>query len=428
MRKKEKADFTGEKILFIGASGHFEPAITKARELGAYTIAINYNPGAFAKRYADLSADVDTYLPEEVLRFARDQKVNGVFTSWNEVNLYTTEYVARELGVPFYARKDQLDALVTKYSFKQTCRKYGVSVIPEFFVGNRLLEEDIQSFDYPVIFKPTDSGGTRGMTILYDEGGIKEASEKALEASIKKEFVVEKYLRNGQLIVIDLAIQNGEAYLACVADRSIVRTSEAAVPLAISYMYPSKHIGIVREQVFESLRRLVRGLGIQNGIISFEGMISEGRLYLIESQFRFGGTHFYRFTERGSGVDLLEMMLEYALSGSFDRYDLAKDLHPEFKDPYACQNLQVDSGRIREIRNIDRVREMPGVDWFVQIKDIGDQIPADGSTAQNFAKIGLSAKTDRELYRLMDKIQHTLEVIDENGKNLVRKNVPAEYL
>ena len=428
MEAKTKPDFSGKRLLFIGASGHYELAIKKAKELGAYTIVINFNPNAAAKKFADLACEVDTYVPEEVLQFAKEQRIDGVFTSWNEVNLYTTEYVAGKLGLPFYATKEQLDSLITKFAFKQTCRKYGVPVIPEFFAGSELTGEAVDRFEYPVIFKPVDSGGTRGMTILYEKDGVKAACEKALTASIRKEIVVEKYLRNGQLIVIDLAVQNGEAYLACVADRSIVRTSESAVPLAISYMYPSKNIEIVKEQVLDPLRTMIKGLGIENGIISFEGMISEGKLYLIETQFRFGGTHFYEFTKRGCGVDLLEMMLEYSLTSRFDRYDLAKELNAEFKGPYACQNLQMDGGRIKEIRGIEAVKAMTSVDWFVQIKSPGDIVPSDGSTAQNFAKIGLSAGSDKELYRLMDKIQHTMEIIDDNGNNLVRKNVPTTYI
>lgn len=90
--------------------------------------------------------------------------------------------------------------------------------------------------------------------------------------------------------------------------------------------------------------------------------------------------------------------------------------------------MQADPGRIVKVNNIDKVRALEGVDWFIQIKNINDSVPNDGSTAQNFAKIGLSADSEKELYRLMDKIQHTLEVLDENGNNLIRKNVPKEYV
>lgn len=428
MQKAELPDFAGKKMLFIGASGHYELAIKKAQEMGIYTIVINFNKNATAKQYADFSAEVDTYNPQEVLAFAKEHQIDGVFTSWNEVNLYTTAYVAKQMDIPFYAVKEQLDALVTKDAFKNTCRKYNVPVIPEFFVGNQLTQEDIDKFIYPVIFKPTDSGGTRGMTILHDKEGVTEAYEKALFASIKKEVVVEKYLQDGQLIVIDFAVQDGQTYIACVADRSIVRTSEERVPLAISYMYPSKHIAIVEEQVLAPVKDLIGGLGIKNGIISFEGIICEGKLYLIETQFRFGGTHFYKFVEKSCGIDLLEMMIEYALTGRYDRYQFKGVMTPWFKKPYACENLQVDGGKIKEISNIDKVREIPGVDWFIQIKNLNDTVPNDGSTAQNFAKIGLSADSDKGLYQIMDRIQHTLEVIDENGNNLVRKNVPKSYI
>lgn len=122
------------------------------------------------------------------------------------------------------------------------------------------------------------------------------------------------------------------------------------------------------------------------------------------------------------------MMIDQSLSGKYDRYNLPSMLNPRFSKPYACQNLQVNPGKIISVKNVEKVRNFPGVDWFIQIKNKGDIVPADGSTAQNFAKIGLSGSDDRELYRMMDVIQNTLEIIDENGNNLVKKNIPREYL
>ena len=421
-------EYFGKKLLFVGASGHFEPSIKKAQEMGLYTIVINNNPNAMAKQYADLAADVDTYVVDEIVDFAREQKVDGLFTSWNDMNLFHTQAAAEKLGLPFFATKEQLDALVFKYDFKVTCRKYGVPVTPEFYVGGDLTEEDIAKFEYPVIFKPIDSGGTRGMTVLHSPEGVWEAYEKALAPSEARKVVVEKYLRNGNLVVFDICVQNDNVYLCAAMDRCIVRTSESEVPLAISYMYPSKHIDVIESQVMKPITDMLHGLGIHNGIISFDGMISEGKLYLIETQYRWGGTHFYKFVKAESGVDLLEMMIDQAITGKYDRYDFTGKIDVHYKRHYACQNLQAWPGTIKEVRNIDKVRELPGVDWLVQIKNIGDKVPDDGSTAQNFAKIGLSADNERDLYKLMDKIQKTLVVLDENGNNLIKNNVPEELL
>ena len=149
-----KGEYYGKRLLFVGASGHFEPAIKKAQEMGAYAIVINNNPNAMAKQYADLAADVDTYVVDDIVHFAKEEKVDGLFTSWNDMNLFHTEEAARVLGLPFFATKEQLDALVFKYDFKVTCRKYGVPVTPEYYVGGSLTEGDIAKFEYPVIFKP----------------------------------------------------------------------------------------------------------------------------------------------------------------------------------------------------------------------------------------------------------------------------------
>ena len=423
-----KGEYFGKRLLFVGASGHFEPAIKKAQEMGAYAIVINNNPNAMAKQYADLAADVDTYVVDDIVRFAQEQRVDGLFTSWNDMNLFHTEEAARRLGLPFFATKEQLDALVFKYDFKVTCREYGVPVTPEYYVGGNLTDADIDKFEYPIIFKPIDSGGTRGMTVLYSKEGVWEAYQKALAPSETRQVVVEKYLRNGHLVVFDLAVQNDQVFLACAMDRCIVRTSESAVPLAISYMYPSAHLDVIEEQVMKPITDMIHGLGIHNGIISFDGMISDGKLYMIETQFRWGGTHFYKFVQQESGVDLLEMMIDFALTGKYDRYSFEGKLNPYFKRHYACQNLQAYPGIIKSVENIDKTLALPGVDWLIQIKNIGDKVPDDGSTAQNFAKLGLSAETEGELYHIMDSVQKTLTVLDDHGNNLIKKNVPQELL
>ena len=421
-------EYYGKKLLFVGASGHFEPAIKKAQEMGLYSIVINNNPNAMAKQYADLAADVDTYVVDDIVNFAREQKVDGLFTSWNDMNLFHTQAAAEVLGLPFFATKEQLDSLVFKYDFKVTCRKYGVPVTPEFYVGGNMTDADVAAFRYPVIFKPIDSGGTRGMTVLHSPEGVWEAYEKALAPSASKKVVVEKYLRNGYLVVFDIAVQNDNVYLACAMDRCIVRTSESAVPLAISYMYPSKHLDVIESQVMKPITDMIHGLGIHNGIISFDGMISEGQLYLIECQYRWGGTHFYKFVEQESGIDLLAMMIDYAVTGKYDRFDFTGKLDAHYKRHYACQNLQANPGKIKTVRNLDAVKALPGVDWIVQIKNLGDVVPADGSTAENFAKLGLSADTEDEIYHIMDAVQKTLVVLDEDGNNLIKQNVPAELL
>jgi len=425
-------DLKGKKLLFVGASGHVGAAIQEANALGVYTIAANYSPKAYGKRFASLPADVDTYVPDEVLKFAQEQQVDGVFTGWNEVNIFTAEYVAKKLGLPFYGTREQADQLVTKKAFKDTCRRFSVPVVPEYFCGTaeQFTEEVIRSFDYPVIFKPTDSGGTRGMTILYDSSreAVRAAYDKAMEASIEKKIIVEKYLRDTKLIVMDFAVQNGNPELVCVADRITVREAEDRVPLGFCFMYPSVYIDMVEEQVLPSLKGLCRGIGLQNCIISFEGMISDGKLYVIECQFRYGGTHMDRFVRADSGMDLMRMSIEHALTGHFDSWDLAKYANPRFKRTYSCVNLQMRPGKITSVSGIEEVKSMNGVDWFLQLKDLTDVAPDDGSTARNFAKIGLSGDSRTEVYRLVDRIQHTLDIRDEHGNNMVIQNVPAELL
>lgn len=425
-------DIKGKKLLIVGANGHSSPAVWEANDLGCITHVINYDKRAMAKRFASVAAEVDCYVPDEVLKYAVENRVDGVFTGWNEVNIFTAEYVAKKLGFPFYGTKEQADMLVTKKAFKDTCRRFDVPVVPEFFCGgeDEFSQTVIDTFEYPVIFKPTDSGGTRGMTILYEysESAVSDALRKALDASIEKKIIVEKYLRDTKLTVMDFAVQNGEPYFVCMADRITVKEAADRVPLGFCFMYPSVYIDMAENQVIDSLKRLCRGIGLKNCIISFEGMISEGKMYVIECQFRYGGTHMDRFVRADSGVNLMQMSIEFALTGHFDTWDLSKSANPRFKRTYSCQNLQMKPGRITEVRGLEEVRNLKGVDWIVQQKDIGDVAPDDGSTARNYAKIGLSGESRPEVYRLVDRIQHTLIILDEHGNNMVIQNVPRTLM
>lgn len=420
--------FAGKKLLLIGDSGHYKFVIEKAKELGIHTIALSKYANAAGKVYADESVLIDMYDKEAVLEYARSNYIDGIFTSWNEINLTTADYVATNLNLPFYANKEQIDALVTKFAFKQTCRKYGVPVIPEFFMGEKLTEGDIEKFEYPVIFKPVDAGGTKGMTILYSSDGIKEAEELAGSNSLKQgRLIVEKYIESRDLFVADFIVVNGTPYFVSAADRFLVEKTEKKVPLSIAFMYPSKFIDEIDEQVKEPICNMIRGLGIKNGVLSIEGIKKENKLYMIEAQFRFGGTHFYKVIEEEYGIDLMKRFIEYSLTGTLDGTDLDK-VSPRFHRPYAHQNLQMNGGKVCDVRGIDEVLKIKGVDWILQIKNTGDIVPDNGSTECNYAKVGLSADSENELYRLMDKVQHTVEVIDADGSNLIRQNMPGGIL
>ena len=246
--------------------------------------------------------------------------------------------------------------------------------------------------------------------------------------SIEKNIIVEKYLRDTKLIVIDYAVQDGVPSIVSVADRITVREKEDRVPLGFCFMYPSDYIDMVEKQVNEPLTRLIQGLGIKNAIISFEGMISDGKLYIIETQFRYGGTHMDRFVRSDTDMDLMRMSIEYALTGHFDAWNVKACANPRFKKTYSCINLQMKPGTITSYSGIDEVKTMDHVDWFLQLKDIGDTAPDNGSTARNFAKIGISGNSRTELYRLIDRIQHTLQILDEHGNNMVICNVPEELM
>jgi len=411
----------GKRLLFLGATAHFIEAIQAANKMCIHTLVTDYNPSAIAKKYCDQAFDIDTYSQQAILKLAVEEQVDGIFVGWSDPNVSTAQAVCEKLGLPFYATREQIECLTTKYAFKKTCRSYGIRVIQEQFVGKKLSSDIIDRLKYPVLIKPVDDGGTRGMTICHSPQECEKGFLKAVETSRSKIALVEDYIDKPSLVVIDFFIQNGEAHFISMADRpTFPAKSNNFVPLGIAYVYPSKYIDIVEEQLLSQVKRMISGLGIQYGVISFEGIVKNGLLYLIETQYRFGGTHFHRFIKSYFGIDILELMITSALTGSFMEQDFSK-ITPRLSQSFACMNLQVNPGIISEIIFLEQLPLIKGIEWVLQLKQKGDLIPSDGSTSQYFAKVGIRGKNRDNLFKIMEQIQKSVKILDPMGNNMARQ-------
>ena len=198
-------DFSGKKLLVLGATAYSINVINIAHRLGASVIVVDPIKDRPAKKHADKFFDVDTTDVEELYKIAIAEKVDGIFTGYSDVNLPVARELCDRLGLPLYAKsQEQILNTTDKLRFKAMCRKYNVGVVPQYE------EAELETASYPIIIKPANSYASKGISVCYKFEDTPTALEKARKYSKTKEVIIEKYFRGVDNVNIDYVMQDGK--------------------------------------------------------------------------------------------------------------------------------------------------------------------------------------------------------------------------
>ena len=414
--------FEGKRLLIIGATSYFIDVIKEAKEMGIYTICTDYNPNAIAKKYADKSFDVNTVDYEAILRLAQDEKVDGVFVGWSDANLYTAQYVCEQLGLPFYAKKEQLDCAVNKDYFKQMCRDYGVPCTKQYQLDENLRREDLDKIEYPVIVKPVDNGGSRGISVCNCEEELKTAVEKALSYSGRKKLIVEQFMENnGKTISVKYLIRNGVPYLLSVGDRRVLDAHNGKALITSAAIYPASITQQYKDTLDAKVCNMLTSMGYQNGQLFMEAIPTEDGIYFYEMGYRLSGGITYHITDALTGINGMRMLINFALTGEMCDEKTADSIDVFMQGKAACSfAILMRPGTVTKIEGMEEIRNNPNVLDITQYYKEGMTVESRdvGNVGQMFARLTTIGKSREDLVEVIHDIEEKICILDENGEDM----------
>ena len=168
---------TQKKLLLLGGSRYLLPVIEAAKKLGIYTISCDYLPDNIAHKYSDEYRNVSIIDKEAVLAAARELQVDGVMSFACDPGVVTAAYVAEKMGLPSCGSYESVCILQNKGLFRQFLTEHGFTVPAA--KGYTCIEDalnDTALFHWPVIVKPTDSAGSKGVTRVDDPAALENKS------------------------------------------------------------------------------------------------------------------------------------------------------------------------------------------------------------------------------------------------------------
>lgn len=300
-------------IAIIGASYLQRPLVEKAKEMGLRTIVFAWREGAVCEGIADVFYPVSIVEKEEILEICRKERIDGICTIASDVAAPTVAYVADALGLPGNTPEAALKAN-NKFLMREAFSRAGVPC-PGFRMVKTPEFDGARDLVFPLIVKPSDRSGSLGVTKVYREEDLKEAVEKALGFSFRKEAMVEEFL-DGREISVEFISYKGVHYPLQITDKV---TTEAPHFVELEHHQPSTLPEDVQERIYGLTEKALDALGIEFGASHTEYKItSDGRIGIMELGGRMGGDFIGSDLVRlSTGYDFVEGVIKVAL-GEFN--------------------------------------------------------------------------------------------------------------
>lgn len=411
----------GKKLLFLGGSGLDSCAIRRAKELGIYTIVANRytaecSPG---KKIADESWMEDFSNTDRMVELIRQHHVDGIFIGWTDSHLPYYVEICERAGLPCCGTKEQFLVLSNdKTEFKKLCGRFDVPTPKEYQIDINFREEDLARIQYPVMVKPSDGSGSRGIKRCDNEQEMKEHYAELYEQSDNKHIVCEEYIESEQKVFFIYTIQDGVCSLsASYLSFHSIKADGKPGP-AMLHVFPASCTKRYIEEVEPKVLEMFHSVGLKYGAINIQGFITDKGFAFHETGLRMGGEQAYLFTQKLNGVSQLDLIIEYAVTGKMTSAN-AKELdNPCFNKYGANYYISLRSGTITEIRGYEEVAAMPQVLQIAAFHKIGDTICANQSLDCVIYRIHVMDDTKESFAKTLETISHTLCILDENGNEM----------
>lgn len=421
-------EFEGKKLLILGGNPETTPLVEIANSMGVKTIVASGRHTDPAKKAAWKASDIDGMDVPGLIALAREEQVDGVLVGVADILVPSYCKVCDALGLPCYATQQIVDVFAFKDVFKATCERYGVHGIPEYYLDADMKREDLDKIVYPVMIKPVDNGGGVGMTVAYNEEELVEGVKKALDASYKKRFIVEKYMLCDDMGMY-YTFKDGYCSASCIYDRYTTDEQPGLSRVCLGGTYPSKHLDEYFERMHPNALRLFKEIGIKNGVLMLSGFYENGEFYVYDTGFRLQGEAPHLLMKAIHGFDQREMLIRFALTGSEGTVNLETDDDTRLRGKWASTLwILLKQGHIAKIEGMDDIENDPRVVANIQRLHEGDDVAPEwiGNEKQVLTRMYLVCDSKEELAECLKEYQSKIKVYDENGNNLVLKGFDVD--
>lgn len=346
-----------KRIMLLGGLRYLLPVIDAAHKQGYYVITADYLPNNIAHKYSDEYCNVSIIDKEAVLKEAMRLQIDGIMSFACDPGVMAASYVQNKMGLPSFGPFSSIEVLQNKDKFRAFLRdnNFNVPWAKGFSSVDDAMNES-SNFPLPLIVKPTDAAGSKGVSRVDRIEDLKFALEQAMSYSISGRIIIEEFIdKQGCSSDTDsMSIDGKLVFTSFCAQRFDTKAANPFTPAA--YSWPSTFTKEQETYLVSEIQRLITLLGLKTVVYNIETRVSsDGRPYIMEIAPRGGGNRLCEMLRYSTGVDLItaitrsvvgdpllspivqksyngcwaEIILHASHSGIFEKIEISKDLPAE---------------------------------------------------------------------------------------------------
>lgn len=411
----------GKRLLIMGGTQISCEIVRAAQKYGIIAVVADYytEKDSPAKQIADEHYQVSVTDVDTIVTLIKRKNINGVITGFSDMLLPFYAQICEKANLPCYATKEQFDIFINKDRYKELCRKFDVPTVKEYRINESDWINSTRDIKYPVLVKPADSSGARGISICNNNNELKESYQKAKEYSESDKILVEHYLA-GREATVFWVFQDGNYYMAMIGNRHVKKNQNGVIPLPVGYTFPASITDTYLNNIVPKAKEMFKSVGLKDGIMFMQCKIEDSEVIVYDIGYRLTGSLEYKILEATCGYNTMDMMIHFALTGKMSEYPLNSIVNPNLgKKAYNISFLG-KPGTIKSIKGVEEALAIDGVLDVVIEHYEGETITEEmkGLLAQICIRVLGVIDNDKNDINTIYKIQDMVSICDEDGNEM----------
>lgn len=408
------------RLQILGGGNNQLGAIRRAAEQGHEVILVDYFKNPPGRVYAAFNEVVSTFDVEKNIAIAKKYRVDGVMTMGTDQPVYTVAQVAEALQLPAFLDVPTARAVTNKEVMKAIMTDNQIPTVPYRFLTTAAGVAELKDIPFPVVIKPLDSQGQRGVFKLNSPAEVINSLPETLSFSRVEKVLLESFYPSDE-ITVSAWVDKGVPDILTITDRESF-SFDRNIGICYAHEYPSRHQN--REpEIRKLVQRITRAFKIKAGPLYIQLLVGDQGIVVNEVAGRIGGAHEDIFIPYLTGFDILDRVINFSLG--------IEATPPRPRAARVNEHLSVQlffakPGKITSLTSLESLTKLPGVIAAGYNVAVGETLETIANATARAGYLVIAETSERALHQAINQAFGALKIIDEQGQNLVIQ--PKAYL
>jgi phosphoribosylamine-glycine ligase len=366
-----------------------------------------------AVTYADKFLQLSTMDRPAILKAAKEEKIDYILTACGDQPLSTMAYVSEQLGIPTYLTEQDVRDLTNKRFMKDKMVENGIPTAKHIYI-DRNWDGEMPAFEYPLVVKPVDSNGSKGVKKVFTPDELENSLKEAFNYSISGDVIIEEF-KSGEELSCDFYVENGVAKTLSITASKKIKENEKSFTIIQSYYPPP--INYSEEKVLDIAQKIVDAWGLKDTPLLVQMIVNGDDYNVLEFSARMGGGSKYHLIQVLSGVDIMKVYVEMVMGGK-------PHVEPTKQWNYAIMSyVYCKPGEYVSLSGFEELKESGDIYSYFTYRTAPSTIVKSDTSSDRVAGFLVVGDSETEVLQKLHYANQHIAVFDGNGNDIMRHDL-----